>query len=503
MSRRVAIEASPEEVRMVVLEDGRAAEIAIERGRASVAGNVYLGRVDRVLPGMQSAFVDVGLERHAFLHVSDLGDGVGGAVEDADEPEEGEEVSEAASLRRRVVSARRIEDHLKGGQSIIVQVSREPIAAKGARVTMNVGLPGRHLVFMPGSRHLGVSKRLPDEAERDALRSALAAVAVDLPGGYIARTAAAGQPLECLRDDAAELQQLWASVRARAASGRAPALLHAELPLHLRLLRDVDALGLERVDVDGVDAHAEIVDFLTRRSPDLAPLVRLHSGDLGLFAALGLEQEIQRALRDRVWLKSGGYLVINQMEALVAIDVNTGKFTGTKGLEETALKTNLEAAAEVGRQLRLRDLGGIVVIDFIDLEEQRNRQEVIAALESALARDRARTTMLGMSQFGLVEVTRQRQRRSLQRVLTDTCACCQGTGRVRSVETVVAQILRDVRRAAASLRARAMTVRCHPAVGAALREREAALVSQGRPLSVRLEVIADPLRHADSFDLTS
>jgi len=507
MIRRIAIEAGPEEVRTVLLEDGKAAEIAIERARVSVAGNVYLGRVDRVLPGMQSAFVDVGLERHAFLHASDLMDGVAPLPDEgADgpgEPEEGEEVSEAAALRRRGGPVRRIEDHLDPGQVIVVQVSREPIGAKGARVTMNVGLPGRHLVYFPGSRHLGVSKRLLDEGQREALRAALGRIAAGLPGGYIARTAAAGLPADALASDASELQEAWAAIKTRAAASRAPALLHGELPLHLRLLRDVDAAGLERIDVEGDETHAEVAAFLDRCSPELAPLVRRHSGPTGLFETLGLETEIQRALRDRVWLKSGGYLVINQAEALVSVDVNTGKFTGTKGLEETALKTNLEAAAEVARQLRLRDLGGIVVIDFIDLAEARHRQEVLSALEAGLARDRARTTIGGMSQFGLVEVTRQRQRRSLTRVLTDACSCCGGTGRVRSVETLVAEALRAVRRAASAGGSRTLVLRCHPELAAAVREREAALRSQGRPLPVRLEVLDDPQRSRDAFDLTA
>jgi ribonuclease G len=488
MSCEIVVEVSPEETRVVVVENGKAVEVHVERaGDASLVGNVYLGRVDRVIPGMQSAFVDVGLERHAFLHVTDV---------------TAPETDDEATAPVRPEDAPPIEKLLKAGQEVLVQVTREPFAGKGARLTTQVSLPGKLIVYLPMSDHVGVSKRITDEALRQSLRDAVLALSTRAPGGAIVRTDAQGQGIEALERELLALAQDWeALLRARAAA-RPPQLLLAQPDLALRIVRDAKAGDVARIVTDDEPTHERLVAWLERRSPELAAKVQTYRGPSGLFEALGFEQEIDKALRDRVWLKSGGTLIINQLEALVAIDVNTGKFTGSKKLEDTLLQTNMEAAREVARQLRLRDLGGIVVIDFIDMENPGHRQQVLSELEGALQKDRARTTVLGMSEFGLVQLTRQRQKRSLDRTLLDACPYCAGSGRLRSAETTALQVLRRVRHAALS-GTTFLRVRAHPDVASALRKKESDLRRDGRPLGLSLEILDDPGRHRETFELTT
>lgn len=512
MTREIIVNSSPEETRVAVLEDGKVAEILIERSDdRSLVGNVYLGRVNRVLPGMQSAFVDVGLDRHAFLHVADVleppsdEEPVRGNDALGVEPEPGGDAGDDGSVADRIEPSPRagrdeprIEDLLRAGADILVQVTREPIAGKGARITTHVTLAGKHVVYMPLSDHLGVSKRIEDDTQREALRAILESARARIPGGVIARTDAVGHSAEEIEGELARLNARWQAIQAGLKASRAPACLHREPGIAVRVMRDALASEVARIVVDDARTHAEIVEYATHESPGLLAVVRRYEGSTPLFEAFSLEQEIDKALRDRVWLKSGGYLIINQMEALVAIDVNTGKFTGGKRLEDTVVQTNLEAAREVARQLRLRDLGGIVVVDFIDMEESENRRKVLREIEAAFARDRARTTVLGMSEFGLVEITRQRRKRSLERTLLQACPYCTGSGRIRSADTTVNHILRRIRAEAVG---RDLQVRVHPDVAIRLRERETALRGCGDPLPVGLRIVEEAERHRETFEL--
>ncbi len=488
MTREIFIEASPEETRVVVREGGKAVEIRVERATArSLAGSVFLARVDRVIPGMQCAFLDAGLSRHAFLHAADL------LTEEADAPAGSEDAPE----RRRLAAVPKIQDVLRPGQEIVVQVTREPLGGKGARVTMNVTLPGKLLVYLPLSRQIGISRRIASEEVRASLRSALETLQDSCPGGAIVRTDAAGAPAEALRAEMTRLAQDWRDLLAVAARASAPALLREDEGLAARILRDAQAADVTRVVVNDAGLHERLAAWMALRVPALADRLELHAGPTGLFESAGIEQEIDRALRERVWLKSGGTIVINQLEALVAVDVNTGKFTGGTRQDETLLQVNLEAAREIARQLRLRDLGGIVVADFIDMVDPAHRQAVMDELTTALAADRAKTTVLPMSDFGIVQITRQRTGPSLDRVLLEPCADCGGTGRVRSVETVAHGILRRLRQAPPEAR----TLRAHPEVA---RFVSAALAACDDDMAGRkLTIVEDPALHRDAFEITS
>ena len=473
-------------------------EIPHERTRSlGVAGNIYKGRVKKVLPGMQSAFVDIGLERDAFLYVSDLIDDAASDWTDVGilaQPEE-----ESAEAVRPA-----IEQRLSQGQELVVQVAKEPIAGKGARVTAHVTLPGRYLVYMPSVRHIGVSRRIEDADERVRLKSIIETIRDDDDGGYIVRTAAAGLSEDELAQDARLLTALWADLQARIEPAPAPSLVHRELALLEKLLRDLVAADFGEIIVDTADDHRRAVDFLSRIEPELVAKVQLYQEAETLFDAYGIEAEIERALRSRVWLKSGGYIVINQTEALVAVDVNTGRYVGRVCLEDTALKTNLEAAQEVVRQIRLRDLGGIIVVDFIDMEEASNRDAVVAALEQALASDRSKTKTLKISDLGLVEMTRKRVKSSLERTLSRACRCCGGGGRVKSPETVCYEIYRELRRATDDVdRLGGIEIRVHPEVEQALTGPERDVVDTlQRELGAPVEVRADAALGAAQYDFT-
>jgi ribonuclease G len=483
MRRELVVESSPEEQRVVVLEDGRPAEIHVERVGARLLGNVYLGKVDKVVPGMQAAFVDVGLPRHAFLHASDV----------APRPAEG---------TRRAAADRAIEDLVRPGQGIAVQLTREPIGGKGARVTSQLTLAGRTLVLVPGDSHVGISRRIHDPERRDRLRAAIEELRGTAAWGCIVRTAAASLEAPALRAELEDLLGRWAAIEARIEAERPPALVHAEPPLPMRVVRDLLSADVSRILVGDPELHDRLAAELERQAPALRGVLRRHPDGPDVIADLGLEREIEKALRPKVWLRSGGHLVINQLEALVAIDVNTGKFTGGRRLEETALKVNLEAASEVARQLRLRDLGGIVVVDFIDMEEPENRRKVFEAFQEALAGDRAKTSVLGMSDFCLVQVTRQRQRQSLERGLSEACPYCSGTGRIRSVQATVAQLLRRVRAHGREGVRGPLRARVHPDVAAALRERLEELAAEGSALRPEIELREDPLVHRETFELS-
>lgn len=492
---KMLVESDPHESRIAVLEDDRLTEIFVERHRhRGLVGNVYKGRVTRVLPGMQAAFVDVGLDRDAFLYVSDV---EGAEPEEQDLALADDEASAVAPEQ----ALRPIDELLRQGQELIVQVVKDPLPNKGARISTHVTLPGRYLVLLPTVEHFGVSRRIEDEDERKRLTE----VIEELGGegrGLIVRTVGEGKGREEFAADREYLVHLWERIRQQAAAAAAPALIHQELDLTVRTVRDLFSGEFSVLWVDGEEAYERIVEFLDDVQPSLVTRVKLYGGDPPLFERFGIDGQIEAALRSKVWLKSGGYIVINQTEALVAIDVNTGRFVGKTNLEQTVLETNLEAVAEIVRQIRLRDLGGIIVLDLIDMTEQEHRDQVFAALERELKKDRSRTKMLSISEFGLVEVTRKRSRTNLERLLTQPCPYCQGSGRIKAVETICLNLRRQVLRHPELAAEGELLLRVHPEVARALQEEERAVLQElERTLGVEIVLQSDASLHHERFDV--
>jgi len=491
VAKQILINVAPWETRVALLEDTTLVELHIERrGERGIAGNVYKGKVVRVLPGMEAAFVDIGLEKAAFLHASDLpGPGElppevareGDAPEMVEAPprapERGAGPHEATPRQARSHEGTPhegtpIDERLQKGQEILVQVSKEPMGTKGARVTAHVSLPGRYLVYMPGTQHIGISRRIEDAAERDRLREIVEA---ERPpeGGLIVRTACEGVTKREIHDDVRFLTRLWARLHKQEAAASAPSLIHADLDLVLRTVRDLFTSDVDRLVIDSPEDHARVLEFVTALMPRLAARVHLYEGVTPLFDQHGVETKIARALERRVWLRSGGYLIFDQTESLTTVDVNTGRYVGKKNQEETVLRTNLEAAKQVVQQLRLRNIGGIIVIDFIDMEKAANRKKVFDALQEAMRKDTARANVLRISELGLVQMTRKRTRESLEQLLTSPCAHCSGAGRVRSVETLAYDALRRVQReAAGASNSKRIALRVHPEVAAFLTEQQ-------------------------------
>src|SRR6516162_1727003 len=396
-----------------------------------------------------------------------------------------------------------ITEMLKEGQEILVQIAKEPLGSKGARITSHIALPGRYLVYMPTIAHIGVSRKIASEEERFRLRNIIAENRGSLTGGFIVRTAGAGRPEEELKADLNFLSKLWSEIRARAERSRAPALLHSDLTLAQRILRDTLSPDFEAVRVDNEIEYERAVEFVNRCQPSLVGHVKLYTRETPLFEEFGIQQEIDKALKPKVWLKSGGYIVINQTEALVAIDVNTGKYVGkTNRLEDTIVKTNVDAVQEIVRQVRLRDLGGIIVIDFIDMDDRRNRQKVVQALEEALHADRAPTKILSFNEFGLVALTRKRVKQSLERTLCQPCPYCSGAGWVKSVNTICNEILAEARKMAHEIEGDTVTLRLHPEVARALKSREGAMLSELESATKKDIIIkTDPTAHQERFEI--
>ncbi len=495
MRKELLVNATPPETRVALTEDGRVVEVLHERrGRQSLVGNVYLGRVHRVLPGMQAAFVSIGLDRDAFLYVEDAAPAV--------EVDFGDEAPEILANGPEERSDRpRIDDLVKEGQEIVVQVSKDPVASKGPRVSTAISLAGRTLVYLPSAREAGVSRRVTEPAERERLRALLEALSGG--GGFIARTAALGKTAEELAADHAYLTDLAARIARRQESAAAPALLHRELDLALRSVRDLVPDDCDAIRVDDEATLSRMRDLLDAVAPRLARRLELHAGPEPLFERFGVEAEIENALKSRVALPSGGSIVLHQTEALVAIDVNTGRFVGKDGLEETVFALNLEAAPEVARQIRLRDLGGLVVVDFIDMEDPEHRQALFERFQEEMARDRARTRMLPVSEFGLIEITRQRSRGNLERVLTRACPACSGSGRVKTDMTVALDLRRRLLETAAVFsRGETVRVRVRPGVARLLAEEDPRILSETEAsLEIRVELIADEALEAEGFEI--
>ena len=542
MIKEMIISSTPHETRVAILEDDQVVEVFIERESSrGVVGNIYKGRVSKVLPGMQSAFVDLGLERDAFLYVSDVISPTEEALEEDEEPAraadpfeadaagaplpEGDRAGESPErpegsagetdaaargdrrARERTLPTARIEDLLKEGQEVVVQVVKEPLGTKGARITSHLSLPGRFLVYMPTVDHIGVSRKIDSRDERRRLRTIIQRFREQsgLPGGVIIRTAASGRTEEDIVADLTYFQQVWTELHRRRESERTPAVLFREESLVTKLLRDLLTEQFQTIRLDNETEHRRVVAFVQRIMPAMLSRVKLYTKDYPIFDEYGVQNEIDKALRSKVWLKSGGYIVINQTEALVAIDVNTGRYVGKKSagrLEDTIVKTNLEAVREIVRQVRLRDLGGIIVLDFIDMEEKKNRQKVAQAVEQELRKDRAPSKAVQVADFGLIIITRKRVKSSLERMLTEPCPYCSGTGTIKTSATICYDILTEVRKVSTELDGYSLVLRVNPEIARALkdesrgvfRELEAAV---GRPVTVR----SDEQLHHEQFDL--
>ena len=460
MSDQLVVNVTSFETRVALLESGLVTEVFIERHRdRGIVGNIYLGKVQRVLPGMQAAFVEIGLDRAAFLYVGD----VTPSEEPPDEDEHHHAEEGDPSPRKKLAKDRRIEDLLKQGQQVLVQVTKDAIGTKGPRVTCNISLPGRHLVYMPTHRHIGISRRITNEEERTRLRTILEELRPP-EGGFVVRTVSEGLSREKLASDVDFLVSLWRDVGQRANVVQAPALVQPELDIVQRCVRDLFTADMDKMILDDQATYDRVARFIELLDPALMARVGAYKGGEPIFDHYGVETELARAMSRKVWLKSGGYLVIDQAEALTAVDVNTGRFVGKRNLEDTILRTNLEAVREVAYQLRLRNIGGMVIIDFIDMEIEEHREKVLEALKKELESDRARCNVVKMSELGLVEMTRQRTRESLGRQLTETCWYCEGRGTLKSKRTVVYDIFRALERQAPKLLEPAVVVQAHPEV---------------------------------------
>jgi ribonuclease G len=557
MNKEMIISSGDHETRVAILEDDQVVEVFIEREKhRGVVGNVYKGRVNKILPGMQSSFIDIGLERDAFLYVSEVVNTVeeferlagddedepavalgtppaeAAAAADAAEPlvlaeavagADGAESSVAGVAAATAPPERRgrarngpaeredrpqakIEDLLKEGQDILVQVVKEPLGTKGARLTSHVTMPGRFLVFMPTVDHVGVSRKIDSREERGRLRGIVREFREQhgFTGGVIIRTAAGGRSKEDIVSDLTYFHQIWTEIRQKMEGRRAPAVLFQEQSLVTKLLRDLLTDDYTAIRLDDPQEHRRVVALVERIMPNLLPRVKLYTKDFPILEEYGVQAEIDKALRSKVWLKSGGYLVINQTEALVAIDVNTGRYVGkrTGRLEDTIVKTNLEAVKEIVRQLRLRDLGGIVVLDLIDMEEKKNRQKVFQEVEKELRKDRSPSKAIQVSDFGLVIVTRKRVKQSLERQLTEPCPYCSGSGSIKSSSTICYEIMTELKKIGSELDGQGVIVRVNPDIARALKEEEPALLrdlqqSLGKAVTIKPDVHL----HHEQFDV--
>lgn len=490
MSKQLLINQTLSEMRIALVENGEIIDFLIDRTGSleensyPAVGNIYLGKILRVLPGMQSAFVDIGTDRAAFLYVDDA------YIPSLEEQRkmvekmklEDERIEEEASMGQMIPDEMstlsesvnmkfrpelKIQDFLREGDEILVQVSKEPIATKGPRITCHISLAGRHLVFMPFIEHTGVSRRIENEQERDRLKEVLQSIRPD-GVGVIARTVAEGQSYKTLKSDYNLLVKLWKDILKRREKAKAPVAIYNDLTFAERCIRDITDENVEAIVVDQKSVGKQVEKFIMKYLPEFKGKVKYHQDGAPIFEHFGIDVEIERALSNKVFLKSGGSINIDQTEALVSIDINTGKFVGKKTLEDTILKTNLEAVKEIAYQLRVRNCGGIIIIDFIDMEKLEHRDAVYQSLLEALKKDRAKTNVLPISELGLVEMTRKRTRDTLTRIMCEPCSYCEGTGRVKSVVTVCYDVVREILRTAKKTKATKISVFAHPEVSSRL-----------------------------------
>ncbi len=492
MSEEILINVTPVETRVAVVDNGATQDIHIERATSrGIVGNIYAGKVVRVLPGMEAGFVDIGTERSGFLHVSDIvSPGSNGGKNKSRQPQN-------------------IRDYLHEGKKVIVQVTRDPLGSKGARLTTALTVSTRYLVLMPQSDHVGVSQRIEDPGERQRLQQVLTQglAALDMQdmkesGGFIIRTAAQGLGAEEIRSDLRFLKRLWAVVSRRAAEATRAELLYEDLPLYLRAVRDLARPSVERILIDSCEGFTALREFCAEYVPEVSRLLEYYEGESPLFDRHGVEDEIQRALCRKVELKSGGYLIIDQTEAMTTIDVNTGSFVGARNQEETFFKTNLEAATALARQLRVRNLGGIIIVDFIDMRNPEHRRQVRRTLETAMQCDPARSRITGVSDLGLLQMTRKRTRESLERSLCGECAVCQGRGVVKSAQSICYEILREIMRDAKAVETEALMVRAAEAVGGRLQDEESGhLADLADLIGVTISFQVEPTYAQEHFDI--
>jgi ribonuclease G len=449
MTNELVINARPHETRVALVENGTVVELHLKRGsEQELLGNIYLGKVIRVLPGMQAAFVDIGIDKPAFLYVTDIYNDLRQweqiMLQESDD-EDNQETVAPLRMRFQRGSDINIEGLLKEGQDIMVQVSKEPMGTKGARLTSHITLPGRHLVYMPTVDHIGISRRIENEKERTRLKKIMKELSP--PGeGFIVRTVGERAPKEKFKSEMEFLTKLWANIQKKRDTGSPPSILHKELTITLKAVRDLFTKEIDRLVIDSREEYQSVIEFIETFAPNLRYSVELYEGREPIFDAYGIEIEINRALEKKIWLKSGGYIVIESTEALTVIDVNTGSYVGKRNLEETIAKTNLEAVKEIAYQIRLRNIGGLIVIDFIDMNKEADKEKVFYALKEALEKDKARTAVLKMSELGLIEMTRKRTKEDITLFLTESCPYCEGKGRLKSPTTICYEVFRDLER---------------------------------------------------------
>ncbi len=492
MANELIIHVRPQETRVALLEDKVLAELYIERTKdRGIIGNIYKGKVVKVLPGMQAAFVDIGLEKASFLYVSDV---YGGMEEYEELGFQGEEIP-------NFTPPSQIEDLLSEGQEVMVQVSKEPLGTKGTRVTSYITLPGRYLVYMPTVDHIGVSRRIKDERERRRLKETVQTIKPH-SGGFIVRTASEAAEIDEIRTDMEFLLHLWSNIQKRKETSTAPSLLHTDLTMVLRVIRDILSPQVNRIITDSKEEYDQIVSFINTYMPKQRYEITLYEKEQPIFDAYGIEVEIDKLLGRKIWLKSGGYIVIDMSEALVAIDVNTGRYVGKRNLADTILKTNLEAAKEIAYQLRLRNIGGIIIIDFIDMEREGDREKVFQAMEEATRKDRQKVNISRMSDLGLVEMTRKRTRENVPRILGEICPYCEGSGLVKSKTSVCYEIFREIERMATELGGHTILVETHPEVANLLYEEERSGVEElEQKLKKKIVIKGKPGFHQEQFNI--
>ncbi|HUT70595.1 MAG TPA: Rne/Rng family ribonuclease [Desulfatiglandales bacterium] len=506
MTNELVINARPHETRVALVENGAVVELYVNRGsEQELMGNIYLGRVVRVLPGMQAAFVDIGIDKPAFLYVTDVYNDVRHweqvMVQEGEE-ENNEERERSVRMRNLKNFDINIEGLLQEGQEIMVQVSKEPIGTKGARLTSYITLAGRHLVFMPTIDHIGVSRKIEEEKERARLKK----ITQELrqPGeGFIVRTVSERAPKEKLKSEMEFLTRLWNTIQKRKEAASAPSLVHKELSITLRAVRDLFTKEIDRLVIDSREEYQSIMEFIENFVPTLRYSVELYEGREPLFDAYGIEMELSRALEKKIWLKSGGYIVIESTEALATIDVNTGSYVGKRNLEETIVKTNLEAVKEIAYQIRLRNIGGIIVIDFIDMDRESDRERVFLALKELLEKDKAKTTVLKMSELGLIEMSRKRTRENINLFLTEPCFYCEGRGRLKSPTTICYDIFRDLDRETLSGEGGKVYLLVNPEIEKVLKEDERdSVVELEKKINRRIIIIGKEDFHVEQYEIS-
>lgn len=503
MNSDLIINSTPVETRVALLENGAISDLVIERERdKGLVGSIYKGRILRVLPGMQACFVDIGLDRAAFLYVGDIRDETASndelIIDDDDEGEGGGVAPRGGSTAKAP-----IQDLVKEGQEILVQVAKDPIGTKGARITTHISLPGRNLVYMPTVAHIGISRRIEKEEERKRLKEIMKELRPP-GGGFIVRTACEGVSQKNIKNDLEFLTKLWKEIQRNYEKRSGAGLVHADLDVELRAVRDLFTEDVKRLIVDNPKAHKKVLKFIHQFMPKLKNNVELYTGAEPIFDHFGVELEISRALGRKVWLKSGGYIIVDEAEALVAIDVNTGRYVGKRNLEDTITKTNLEAVKEIAYQLRLRNCGGIIILDFIDMEKESNQEKVISALKEEFLKDRAKTNVMNMSPLGIVEMTRKRTRESLVRTLCEPCSYCDGKGFIKSKTTICYELFRELHRDQDDKAAEAIELHVHPEIADWLYDEEREMLEETEEkLGRRIIIKTEKAFHLEQFEVFS